>query len=324
MVSLDKSSVLMQPPEENRGKSGDTLIAFAAWLQLALPRGKGSIPRKVGELLLPRDLRQAKNFITRHGTRMFMDRSALDVFATMYRNGRAWDYHDFQTCLDLTRHGGVFYDIGANIGYESLEMCKLHGSETQVASFEPHDRLAALIAAAGDANGFESLSVVNCLVGNKDDIDHVFYIAPSTIHASAVEDSGRQVAREARIPMYRIDTLVQQGILAAPTSIKMDVEGSEHLVFEGARETLRNHCPHVFLEYHQWEDPDLRIRNEMNTLIDDTGCYDVFGYTRNSAPGVLDSKLVRMDDGDWKHVHSIVLYNWTAELGSTVSFKPDI
>ena len=324
MLVIDKSAVLLKVSEPNTGKSGEALIAFAAWLQRALPRGKGAVLRKLGEFLLPGDHRRARRFVTRHGATMLLDRTALDVFATMYRNGRAWDYHDFQTCMDLTRPGGVFYDIGANVGYESIEMCKLRGPETEVVAFEPHDRLAKLIAAAGALNGFDALRVVNCLVGDADDADHIFYIAPSTIHASAVEDSGRQIAREARIPMYRIDTLVEQKVLSAPTAVKMDVEGSEHLVFEGACQTFRTHRPHIFLEYNLQDDPELRIRRQINDLLADTGCYDVFGHTKNSAPGVLDSRLVRMDDGSWNHVHSIVLHNREAALASTDHFTPDI
>jgi hypothetical protein len=66
----------------------------------------------------------------------------LKVFVAMRAAGNAWDYHDFKICCDLMPDSGTFYDIGAKVGYFSIEMLALNNGSVSVVSFEPSTGLA--------------------------------------------------------------------------------------------------------------------------------------------------------------------------------------
>jgi len=51
-----------------------------------------------------------------------------------------------------------------------------------------------------------------------------------------------------KVPAITVDELTRR--FGAPTHIKIDVEGHEAAVVAGAKETLKNHAPHLFIELH--------------------------------------------------------------------------
>lgn len=65
-------------------------------------------------------------------------------------------------------------------------------------------------------------------------------------HAFMIEDE-RAEAGDLRVPMVRLDTLVAERELAGPYLLKIDVDGAEMQVLEGARETLKA-CSAVAIE----------------------------------------------------------------------------
>jgi FkbM family methyltransferase len=77
-----------------------------------------------------------------------------------------------------------------------------------------------------------------------------------------------------KVRVSRVDTLVQEGIIPKPNVIKIDVEGAEAWVLEGARETLRTAQPMLVVELHGIE----AVRAVVQVLLG-MG-YFVFGYFR--------------------------------------------
>ena len=53
-----------------------------------------------------------------------------------------------------------------------------------------------------------------------------------------------------RVPVRSIDSIVAAGEAPPPQLIKIDVEGAELLVLEGALQTIRSHHPQIFVEVH--------------------------------------------------------------------------
>lgn len=164
-----------------------TLLDFAVTMSRLSPRGKGAVPRFLGRALLsPR-----KNyFVTKHGGRIVIDPGNLDVFVSMRQAGNSFDYEDFRICYDLVLDGQTFYDIGANIGYFSIEMLAITRCKVAVVSFEPHTELAEAIRLSTDFSGNSNLTVFNAMVGDRSG-QADFYLAPASILASAVIDSAR-------------------------------------------------------------------------------------------------------------------------------------
>lgn len=217
-------------------------LGIAVLAQKHLPRAKGAMPRFLGKMVG----RKPRFLVTRHGARLIMASSAWDIYATMVLNNNSWDYHDFEWCVNGVPDSGVFYDIGANVGYFSIEMAARLGDAVKIVAFEPQAELAAAINNSAVLNNMDNVKVMQAMVGGATRQGRL-YLAPATIHASAVVDSGRKSIGTVPAQMDAIDDLIESSEIPPPDMVKMDVEGSEHLVFQGAHRTFRSHMPHIFL-----------------------------------------------------------------------------
>ena len=271
-----------------------TALDVSVALQRALPRGKGAVLRALGRLTVPPGRRY---LITRHGAKLVMSPDSLDVYATMRAEGNAWDYDDFAVCHGCTLDGGVYYDVGANVGYFAIEMAVLTGQAVTVVAFEPQRPLFEAIEATIALNEVGgTVRVLDVLVGDREGVADLF-LSAATIHASAVDDSGRNPQSVKRVEMITLDGLIARGA-PPPTMIKMDIEGSEHLALRGAREVLREARPHIFIEYNRDADPDGRVWAEIESLMADAGCYDLYFSPHSTLRSSYPARLVPFGSAD--------------------------
>ena len=280
------------------------VLAVMAFAQRNLPRGRGAVPRMLGKAVG----RKPRFLVTRHGAHLALASSAWDVYTTMANHGGSWDYHDFEWCVNGIANFGVFYDIGANVGYFSIEMAMKLGDAVKVVAFEPQSDLAAAITKSAKLNDMENVKVVQAMVGDTAQKTEL-YLAPASIHASAVADSGRPNVGTVETQMVTIDDLVEAAEILPPDMVKIDVEGSEHLVLQGAYRTFRAHRPHIFLEYIAEFDRGDRVRRQVEKLLGDCLDLELFGH-ENSKMSVRPYAWFRMrSEADWLRIDSLFLRN---------------
>ena len=99
--------------------SRQVLLSLDALLERYLPRGKEAVPRWLGRVLLRMN---SQYLTTRPGTKLVLSQGSLDIYAATRLTNNSWGYHDFLTCVAAPPDGATFFDIGANVGYFSLEM----------------------------------------------------------------------------------------------------------------------------------------------------------------------------------------------------------
>jgi hypothetical protein len=105
--------------------------------------------------------------------------------------------------------------------------------------------------------------------------------------------------------------------------VKMDVEGSEHLVFQGAHRTFRAHMPHIFLEYISRYDSERRVRHQVEQLVRDCGELEVFGHVANGKVSGRPYSWFRIrSEADWQLIHSLFLKNVKRPVRDTLLFEP--
>ena len=69
------------------------------------------------------------------------------------------------------------------------------------------------------------------------------------LEASTFQSENRSEQR-IRVPVRSLDAMVSDGSLPTPALIKLDVEGAEVMVLNGAMSVLRSARPELFLEVH--------------------------------------------------------------------------
>ena len=130
----------------------------------------------------------------------------------------------------------VVYDVGGNIGYHTVAFASM---AKEVHSFEPNDRNYLLLEKNTQAFNNVKLyhSACSDVVGESfiSDYDTT---SPGNYGECMMSDSGQPCKT------VRIDDLD----LPKPDVIKIDVEGHELKVFQGASKTIMKHRPVIFYE----------------------------------------------------------------------------
>ena len=147
----------------------------------------------------------------------------------------------------LVRPGDVCIDVGGNIGYYSLNFAKWCGDKGQVHVFEPLHHNALVIELAAELNNIQNIAVVQAALSNTDGV--VALSIPSGDGAFAhLTGSGRDVEGMVEVPCMALDSYVTQRALERVDVVKIDVEGAEMLVLQGANAVLGGaHRPRVLM-----------------------------------------------------------------------------
>jgi FkbM family methyltransferase len=209
---------------------------------------------------------------TRDGFAIWAD-PAEWVGQYIYATGR-YEENTVALMSRLLQPGDCFIDVGANIGYLTLLGARLVRPTGSVIAFEPLpsarmalERNVALNDAAhvvvrGDAvcdrTGTATLNI------GPDHHTSISSLLPVPQHRD-----------EAAVSCVRLDDVVSARRVRL---IKIDVEGAEHLVVEGASRTLDTHAPDLIVELNGPEVGDaLRRRGYSAFALDGTGLGEVTG-----------------------------------------------
>ncbi len=154
----------------------------------------------------------------------------------------------------MLRHlgaGGVFYDIGANVGFFSMLGAHLAGLDLgQVYAFEAAPDNAGAIRANARLNGISNISVINHAVSAHSGRGRLQIVDDQSW--SKLEEYGEHPSTEQilEVELVAIDDLLAAGELRPPTVVKIDVEGAEIAVLEGMRATIERYRPAIICELH--------------------------------------------------------------------------
>jgi len=172
-----------------------------------------------------------------------------------FSNFSSWgaDRHNdgFTACIEACRGKSCVFDIGAHIGLVSLPMASAVSDGGIVVSFEPGAANRRLLKRHAERNGLdEIIRVEDKLVGAEPLHDVMFYEmdAASGMNSVAVTSKSgtyRQVKKE----QISVDAYCEENDLK-PELIKIDVEGAEIGVLNGAKKTITAFKPTIFLSYH--------------------------------------------------------------------------
>lgn len=139
----------------------------------------------------------------------------------------------------LVRDGDVFWDIGANIGLIGLSL--LHKfPQLKVVAFEPSPFTYSQLFLNDRLNGGRMQMLPMALADSESYRSFSMKVNRNTGQSTLEPDE--KYAYDACIGVYcqTGDQMIARNGLPSPTLIKIDVEGAEHLVFQGLTQTLRS------------------------------------------------------------------------------------
>ena len=146
----------------------------------------------------------------------------------------------------------VVYDIGAHVGFYTLLASELVGKGGKVIAFEPVFRNLKYLKKHLEINQCDNVIVIEAAVSDKSGISH-FNEGRNSSMGHLSEDG------DLTVNTVSIDELVGNGKIPAPDYIKIDVEGAELRVLKGAKSTLSNYSPKIFLATHRHIVPNVHI-----------------------------------------------------------------
>ncbi len=161
-----------------------------------------------------------------------------------------------QFLAGLGLNGATVYDVGSNIGSHALLFRRLVGPAGAVHAFEPDPIYRRALLDLVVLNRLGNVEVHGWALGAGPGTAELVIPDPRRVRASAtlqpelIEIFGDAEVRRATVRVGRLDDVIDAFGLPKPDLIKVDVEGFECEVVEGAANTLKSARPQLFIEVH--------------------------------------------------------------------------
>jgi FkbM family methyltransferase len=162
-------------------------------------------------------------------------------------NFNSYEKQDADIFFSLLKKDMIFFDIGAHIGFYSINAAKRYET-IKVYSFEPIPQTFELLQKNIYINKLNNVFFYN--VGLLDMEKEVDFFFNPTMSGNA---SARNLAEETNIKkisakVTSLDDFLFAQQLERLDIIKCDVEGGELLVFQGGKKAIKKHTPIIFTE----------------------------------------------------------------------------
>ena len=155
-----------------------------------------------------------------------------------------WSEFELSIFLQILRPGDVAIDIGANVGAFTVPMAKRVGLEGLVYAFEPQRFLSQTLSANVVLNELPNVYTMHMALGDHIGtirVPRVMYSSPGNFGALSLL---KKYPATRPLPLMTLDSLR----LPCPRFIKVDAEGMEENILEGAVKTIQKCKPFLYVE----------------------------------------------------------------------------
>lgn len=161
-----------------------------------------------------------------------------------------YESEEMKMIFRLIKPGDVIFDIGANIGWYTINILLKYNKEVSVYSFEPMPLSYHFLKKNLELNGCQDIAkTFNFGFFDKDGIIKCFYNIECSPASSLRNIKETDNVEKVECKFRKMDDFVLSELSTKKLDfIKCDVEGAELFVFLGAIKTLEQYKPIVFTE----------------------------------------------------------------------------
>lgn len=153
---------------------------------------------------------------------------------------------------ELIRPGWTALDVGANIGYLTLLMANRVGPQGKVIAFEPLAENFRILQENIKLNGHANVVAENlALLGRAERIELRSATPGAITWVASVRIDQNSAVESQSVEAVTLDEYVQKKGIAKVDFLKIDVEGAEASVLEGATNVLNRDQPTLLIEMHE-------------------------------------------------------------------------
>jgi FkbM family methyltransferase len=131
--------------------------------------------------------------------------------------------------------GGIFVDVGANVGTYALALARHIGAGGKVIAIEPHPVTHSRLAFNSAASGTTQVRLVAAAAG-PDDGELLIETDGDNLGASHIvsgQASAKAINKAIKVPSLRLQRILEEAGVAHVDALKIDVEGFEDRVLMG-------------------------------------------------------------------------------------------
>ncbi len=246
---------------------GETVKEFCAYPSSValLPKGGRQVGRCIDE---QRRNKWASNPVRVkhvHGFNMFLNPEDLSVCSSI---GTIGQYESHVTALfrKLLRRSRSIVDIGANVGWYTLQAAKILGKDASIIAFEPHPYNFQLLRKSLTYNNFDFVRAFQECVSDIDGTVPLYLGDDEDMgsHSTIKEDA---TSKSISVPSVRLDTVLSDTGIGEVDILKIDAQGAEPKVIEGARKSLAS-TRNILMEWNQQRWDQVHLLDELSALFD--------------------------------------------------------
>lgn len=227
---------------------------------------------------------------TRNGIKYSLDISDYMEHAIYFNICDTVDF-DRRFLYSIIQPDFICFDIGANIGETTLNFAKI-AINGKIYSFEPVPFLFDRLKTNFTLNSFKNIELFNLALSDK--VEELYFENPSNSNSAGISMNKEFTPTATLVHSTTIDAFVTKYNIPKIDFIKIDVEGFENYVINGAKNTLLQHKPLLMIEI---DNRYLKTKNTSEKIIL-TLLSSEFGYTLYRIDGINKIKISDIGDTD--------------------------
>ena len=198
--------------------------------------------------------------------------------------------------LHIVGHASVVLDVGANVGLFSV--CgAIANPQCRIFAFEPVPYLASIRKSNSELNHLKNVTILKKALSSKNCGKIKLYMPDDDTMGSIIPIDAAQAIYE--VSSTTLDMFCEiNNIINKIDLIKIDVEGAEILVFEGAKSVLQHSMPTILCEV---------LEHDVAEGLNDIFIKLDYGFYNVTSDGLAQSDLIfasaNSDNRNWLLVH---------------------